>query len=102
MCGIPDEIKLIPAEVLVPMLKLKREVLGSRTSALKLDDVLLALTIAMSTNPMVGMALDQLPKLRGADLHSSVMLRTGDISTIKKLGIRVTSEDKFPENSMYF
>ena len=84
------------------MLKLKREVLGSRTSALKLDDVLLALTIAMSTNPMVGKALDQLPKLRGADLHSSVMLRTGDISTLKKLGIRVTCEDKFPENSMYF
>ena len=102
LCGIPDDIKLIPAEVLVPMLKLKREVLGSRTSALKLDDVLLALTIAMSTNPMVGKALDQLPKLRGADLHSSVMLRTGDISTLKKLGIRVTCEDKFPENSMYF
>ena len=102
LSGIPDEVKLIPAEVLVPMLKLKREVLGSRTSALKLDDVLLALTVAMSSNPQVEKALDQLPKLRGADLHSSVMLRTGDISTLKKLGVRVTTEDKFPENSMYF
>ncbi|MBP1553157.1 MAG: DUF1846 domain-containing protein [Oscillospiraceae bacterium] len=102
LSGIPDDVKLIPAEVLVPMLKLKREVLGSRTSALKLDDVLLALTVSMATNPTVAMALDQLPKLRGADLHSSVMLRTGDISTLKKLGVRVTMEDKFPENSMYF
>ena len=102
LSGIPDEVKLIPAEVLVPMLKLKREVLGSRTSALKLDDVLLALTVAMSSNPQVEKALDQLPQLRGADLHSSVMLRTGDISTLKKLGVRVTTEDKFPENSMYF
>ena len=102
LSGIPDEVKLIPAEVLAPMLKLKREVLGSRTSALKLDDVLLALTVAMSSNPQVEKALDQLPQLRGADLHSSVMLRTGDISTLKKLGVRVTTEDKFPENSMYF
>ena len=102
LCNIPDKIKLIPPEVLAPMLKLKREVLGSRTSALKLDDVLLALTISMSNNPMVVMALDQLPKLRGADLHSSVMLRTGDVSTLKKLGVRVTCEDKFPENSLYF
>ena len=102
LSGIPDHIKLIPAEVLAPMLKLKREVLGSRTSALKLDDVLLALTVSMATNPMVEQALNQLPKLRGADLHSNVMLRTGDLSTLKKLGVRVTSEDKFPENSMYF
>ena len=102
LCNIPDKIKLIPPEVLAPMLKLKREVLGSRTSALKLDDVLLALTISMSNNPVVVMALDQLPKLRGADLHSSVMLRTGDVSTLKKLGVRVTCEDKFPENSLYF
>ncbi len=99
---IPDNIKLIPPEVLVPMLRLKREVLGSRTSALKLDDVLLALTVSMATNPMVEQAINQLPKLRGSDLHSSVMLRTGDISTLKKLGVRVTSEDKFPENSLYF
>jgi len=102
LSGIPDHIKLIPAEVLAPMLKLKRDVLGSRTSALKLDDVLLALTVSMATNPMVEQALNQLPKLRGADLHSNVMLRTGDLSTLKKLGVRVTSEDKFPENSMYF
>ena len=102
LSGIPDHIKLIPAEVLVPMLNLKRDVLGSRTSALKLDDVLLALTVSMTTNPMVGQALSQLPKLRGCDLHSSVMLRTGDVSTLKKLGVRVTCEDKFPENSMYF
>lgn len=102
LCGIRDDIKLIPPNVLVPMLKLKREVLGSKTSALKLDDMLLALTVSMATNPMVAMALDQLPKLRGADLHSSVMLRSGDLSTLKKLGVRVTMEDKFPEKSLYF
>ncbi|MEG1800636.1 MAG: DUF1846 domain-containing protein [Oscillospiraceae bacterium] len=102
LCGINDKIKLIPTNVLTPMLTLKRNVFGSRTSALKLDDVLLALTVSVTTNPMAAMALDQLPKLRGADLHSSVMLRTGDFSTLKKLCVRVTNEDTFPENSLYF
>ena len=102
LAGINDAIQLIPASVLMPILDLKRNVLGSKASALKLDDVLLALTVASNTNPTVELALAQLPKLRGADLHSSVMLRTGDASTLKKLGIRTTCNDIFPENSLYF
>ena len=102
MAGIRDEIQLIPASVLTPILALKKDVLGSRASVLKLDDVLLALTVAASTNPTVSIALEQLPKLRSSDLHSSVMLRTGDASTLRKLGVRTTCNDIFPENSMYF
>ena len=102
LAGINDAIHLIPAAVLVPILDLKRNVLGSKASALKLDDVLLALTVSSNTNPTVQLALAQLPKLRGADLHSSVMLRTGDASTLKKLGVRTTCNDIFPENSTYF
>lgn len=102
LAGINDAIHLIPAAVLVPILDLKRNVLGSKASALKLDDVLLALTVASNTNPTVQLALAQLPKLRGADMHSSVMLRTGDVSTLKKLGVRTTCNDIFPENSTYF
>ncbi len=102
LAGINDAIQLIPASVLAPILDLKRNVLGSKASALKLDDVLLALTVASNTNPTVELALQQLPKLRGADLHSSVMLRTGDARTLKKLGVRHTCNDVFPENSMYF
>ena len=93
---------LIPAQVLAPLLDLKRNALGSKLSALKLDDVLLALAVASTTNPMVKYALAQLPKLRGADLHSSVMLRSGDAQTLKKLGVRATSNDVLPENSLYF
>ena len=99
LAGINDAIHLIPAAVLVPILDLKHNVLGSKASALKLDDVLLALTVASNTNPTVQLALAQLPKLRGADMHSSVMLRTGDASTLKKLGVRTTCNDIFPENS---
>ncbi|MEG1862875.1 MAG: DUF1846 domain-containing protein [Oscillospiraceae bacterium] len=102
LAGIRDDIQLIPGIVLTPIITLKKDVLGSKASVLKLDDVLLALTVATSTNPTVAMALEQLPKLRGADLHSTVMLRTGDYSTLRKLGVRTTCNDVFPENTMYF
>ena len=102
LADINDEIELIPAYVLNPVLDLKRNVLGSKTSSLKLDDVLLALTVASNTNPTVKLALRQLPKLRGSDLHSSVMLRSGDEKTLKKLGVRTTMNDIFPENSLFF
>ncbi len=102
LAGIADPIQLIPASVLTPMLELKRNVLGSKTSALKLDDVLLALTVSSNTNPTVKLRLEQLPKLRNADLHSSVMLRSGDSSTLKKLRVRFTQDPVFPENSLYF
>ena len=102
LAGIRDDIQLIPAIVLTPIIALKKDVLGSKASVLKLDDVLLALTVSASTNPTVAMALEQLPKLRGADLHSTVMLRTGDSSTLRKLGVRTTCNDIFPENTMYF
>ncbi|MBO4359463.1 MAG: DUF1846 domain-containing protein [Eubacteriaceae bacterium] len=102
LAGIADPIQLIPASVLTPILDLKRNMLGSKTSALKLDDVLMALSVAASTNPTVEYALRQLPKLRNADLHSTVMLRSGDHTTLKKLGVRFSQDPVFPENTMYF
>ena len=37
-------------------------------------------------------ALEQLPKLKGCQVHTSVMLSEVDIKTFKKLGVDLTSE----------
>ncbi len=102
LAGINDSIQLIPQSVLEPLIDIKKKMLSSKMSSLKLDDVILALSVSQSTNPTIKAALAQIPKLRGTDLHSSVMLRTGDKTTLKKLGVRVTENDIFPENSIYF
>ncbi len=102
LSGIDDRITLISPVILEPILRLKIESLGSRASYLKLDDVLLALAISAATNPTAALALEAVPKLRGADLHSTQMLRTGDSSTLLKLGIRFTSEPLYPGSDMYF
>ncbi len=102
LAGINDSIQLIPQSVLEPLIQTKRTMLSSKTSSLKLDDVILALSVSQATNPTIKAALEQIPNLKGADMHSSVMLRTGDKSTLRKIGVRVTENDIFPENSIYF
>jgi uncharacterized protein (UPF0371 family) len=45
-------------------------------------------------------ALSMLPNLRGCESHMSHIPSAGDSSGLRKLGINVTSEPKFPTNNM--
>ena len=46
-------------------------------------------------------ALEQLPRLRGLEAHSSVMLASVDVQTFKKLGIHMTCEPKSQTKKFY-
>jgi len=54
--------------------------------------VLITLSITGSTNAMAQRALEQLPKLSGCQMHSSVMLHPDDLAVLKSLNINVTTE----------
>ena len=57
-----------------------------------MDEVLIALSTCAATDANAQKALEQLPKLRGCQLHTSVMLSNADKNIFKKLGIDLTSE----------
>ena len=97
LAGIPKEVLLISPSVLEPVLKLKINLLGSRSSVLKVDDVLTALYICAAENETAARAVEQLPKLSGCEIHSTKLLYSGDESTIRKLGMNLTCEADFPE-----
>ena len=44
------------------------------------------------SDPNAKLALEQLPKLSGCQLHVSSILSTVDMTTFKKLGIELTNE----------
>ena len=44
------------------------------------------------------LAMKQLPKLKGCDAHSTVILSSVDEKIFKKLGIQITCEPKYEEN----
>ena len=91
---IDDSIDLISSALIEPIQKLKIDHMGSANPRLHTDEILISLAVSAVTNPTAKKAMDQLPKLHGAEFHSSVVLSHVDESTLKKLGINVTCEPK--------
>ena len=95
LAGLPDELHMISPVVLDPITHLKVDHLGNRNPRLHSDETLIALSICAATNPMAQMAMEQLPKLRGCDVHSTVVLSSVDENTFKRLGVNLTCEPKY-------
>ena len=101
LAGILDEIHLISPATIEPIQHLKIDFLGNHNPRLHTDEVLIALAICAATNPLAEKALDQLPRLKGCELHSSVILSQIDDKTLKKLGINVTCQPKYQTKKLY-
>ena len=101
LAGINKDIDLISPIILEPIRKLKTDHFGSENPLLHSDEVLYALSICAATNPTAELAMRQIPKLRGCEAHSSVMLTRADISVYRKLGLNCTSEPNRNGNRMY-
>lgn len=91
---IPDDINLISPNVLEPMLNMKKN-LGSGDTKLHLTEVLTALAICQTTNPMIEKALNNLSKLKGLDAHATYIVDNGDKKALKQLKINLTCEPEF-------
>ena len=92
LAGIEHDEKLIKPEAIEPIQKLKVDYLNSKNPRLHTDEILIALSASAAVNPIAELALSQLPKLKGCQAHTSVMLSSVDIKTFKKLGVQLTSE----------
>lgn len=102
IADIDDTLTLISPIILEPILKLKIDILGSRSSVLKVDDMLAALSITAATNTLTARAMSALPKLRGCDMHSTCMLYSGDEGTLRKMGLHLTCEPVYPSKDLFF
>ncbi len=98
---INDSINLLSPVVIEPLQHLKVDQLGNQNPRLHTNEVLIALAICAATNETAKLALDQLPKLRGCEVHSDVILSQVDVDVFRKLGMNLTCEPKFPTNLLY-
>ncbi len=92
--GIADEIELISPTIIEPIQKLKVNHMGSVNPRLHTDEILLSLAVCAATDERAKCALDQLSKLKGSEIHSTVILSHADEKTLKKLGIHITCEPR--------
>ena len=95
LAGLEDELHLIAPHVIDPICHLKVDHLGNRNPRLHTDETLIALSISAATNPTAELAMEQLSKLRGCDVHSSVMLTAVDENVFKRLGVNLTCQPRF-------
>ena len=101
LAGIQRKTHLISREAIVPIQHVKVDHLGSANPRLHSDEVLIALAISATTNPVAAQALDQLPRLRGCQAHATVILPPNDAAVYKKLGVQVTCEPQYESKKLY-
>ena len=92
LAGIDHEVKLIPQSLIEPVQKTKTEYLGARNPRLHTDEVLVALSVLSQDDANCRHALEQLPRLRDCQVHSTVMLSEVDRKIFKKLGCGLTCD----------
>ncbi|MCI9663418.1 MAG: DUF1846 domain-containing protein [Lachnospiraceae bacterium] len=90
--GVDHDTHLISPEAIGPIQELKTKYLGGKNPRLHTDEVLIALSVSALNDPNARRALEQLPRLKRCQVHTSVMLSEVDIKTFKKLGVDLTSE----------
>ncbi len=92
LAGIAHNVKLIPQTMIAPIQKTKVTYLHGRNPRLHTDEVLVAISMMSLIDENCKHALEQLPNLFGAQVHSTVMLSEVDRKTFNKLGIGLTCD----------
>lgn len=101
LAGIDDSVKLISPYVIGPILDLKTKILKDKENTLTLDEALLALSICAATDVCAARAIEKLPELRECEAHSSHMLYKADENPFRKLGVNLTCEPEFLDNTLF-
>jgi uncharacterized protein (UPF0371 family) len=98
---IDHNVHLISPSSIEPIQLLKTTYLKSKNPRLHTDEVLIALSASASFDETAKKAMEQLPKLRGCQAHTSVMLSEVDNKTFKKLGVELTCEPVYENKRLY-
>ncbi len=101
LAGIDDEVKLIAPEIIEPIQHLKVSHLGNKNPRLHINEILIALTICASTDEAAEKCMEQLDRLKGCEVHSSVILASVDEHTFQKLGVNLTCDPHYQTKKLF-
>ena len=101
LAGVDHEQHVISPDAIHPIQQLKTKYLGSRNPRLHIDEILIALSMSAATSDAARLALEQIPNIRGCQVHTSVMLSDVDVISFRKLGVELTCEAKKEQKKNY-
>lgn len=99
--NIDDSIPIISPSIIAPIQHLKVDSLKNTNPRLHTDEILIALSISATTNPISHLALQQLEKLANCEAHSSVILTEVDKKIFRKLKVNLTCEPQHQTDKLY-
>lgn len=92
LSGIPDEIYLLPKNIIDGIRELKKKILFSKSPSLDVSEILIALAISASTNPAASKCLENISLLKGCEMHTTHLSTKGDENGLRDLGINLTTD----------
>lgn len=101
LCKIPDDVLLVAPDVLATLQHLKTDILNKEKSSLTVEEVLSALTLSATVNPIAAMAVEKLRDLAGCKAHCTAILSDADDQIFHDLSIDTTCEAEFSTNNLY-
>ena len=91
---IPDEVYLLSPSILEGIFKTKQHTSYRTSYCLNVQEVLIALSICSSTNPIIEKMIGKIKELRGCEAHSTYIIERSEMNVLKNLGINLTCEPK--------
>ncbi|MDY0001167.1 MAG: DUF1846 family protein, partial [Polyangia bacterium] len=101
LAGLPQHLDLLSPNIIESIAELRKEVLRRESVSLNLGETLIALSISSTTNPTARLAMDQLSKLRGCELHLTHLPTGGDAKALRRLGVNLTSDPRFASAKLF-
>ncbi len=101
LAGIPDEMYLLPQNIIDSTTYLKKEVLKGKMVSLDLEETLISLSISATSNPAAQMAVEKLVLLNGCEVHLTHIPTPGDEAGLRKLGVNLTSDPDFSSKCLF-
>ena len=101
MAEIPRKLHLLSPGIVQSIGHLKQEVLQRKTISLDLEETLIALSIASTTNPTAELAMSQIKRLRGCEVHMTHIPTPGDDTGLRRLGVNLTCDPQFATSNLF-
>ena len=101
LAGLPDNMLLLPANMIEQVTFMKKEVLTGKMVSLDLEETLIMLGISAISNPAAQVAVEKLSELRNCEVHLSHIPTPGDEAGLRKLHVNLTCDPEFSTKSLF-
>jgi uncharacterized protein (UPF0371 family) len=101
LAGLPENMHLLPANMIEQVTFLKKEVLTGKMTSLDLEETLIMLGISAISNPAAQLAVEKLSELQNCEVHLTHIPTPGDEAGLRKLHVNLTCDPEFSAKSLF-